>query len=370
MPKSNLIDSYQATYQPIVDAFCRDIDLDLAGLDKIPSPFIPLYGSGYEKSAIRIAFVGIDTVGWQDGVKAFVTANRENPKAWLGDLEWFHGKVHVSKWGNRRTTFWGFIMGLIADMYGIDDWGILKRGLRDDLLSSLAWGNVNAIEHFNSSSKGKGAPLDSWKLCREKSKPFLGVRPIIEAVRPNIMVILNASISPEGYFNGVAWEKCEDKDECRRYRLTDYGIDVLHVPHPNRMRWSGSESKCRSFLLDGLRSLGAVLEPGSMFMGGIESPFAQHMASNAPKDDKYKAVEWIAAELSKSNCVMSGQTLADLLNKIGFTTNYGSPYSGGRGTYRLIRGAHNRLIRDGREKAAGVVARSFVKPNGHYAYEA
>ena len=80
---------------------------------------------------------------------------------------------------------------------------------------------------------------------------------------------------------------------------------------------------------------------------------------------------WRLAEFLQSHgMVMSGEELAEHLNRNGFMTDYGTEYEGGRGTYRLIemtwRWVHDELKL---ENMAHCIARAFVKPDGTYAYE-
>jgi hypothetical protein len=51
-----------------------------------------------------------------------------------------------------------------------------------------------------------------------------------------------------------------------------------------------------------------------------------------------KAYIWkLAAFLHSQSMVMSGEELAEHLNRNSFLTTYGAEYEGGRGTYKLIR---------------------------------
>ena len=84
-----------------------------------------------------------------------------------------------------------------------------------------------------------------------------------------------------------------------------------------------------------------------------------------------KAYIWkLASFLHSQSMVMSGEELAEHLNRNNFLTSYGTEYQGGRGTYRLIRQTwdwlHNEL---GMPNEAEHVAMAFVKPDGGYAYE-
>ena len=78
----------------------------------------------------------------------------------------------------------------------------------------------------------------------------------------------------------------------------------------------------------------------------------------------------LAAFLSSHDMKMSGEELADHLNRNNFLTSYGTEYEGGRGTYKLItetfKWLHDVLQLP---QKAEKVAESFVKPDGSYAYE-
>ena len=66
---------------------------------------------------------------------------------------------------------------------------------------------------------------------------------------------------------------------------------------------------------------------------------------------------------------MSGDELADHLNRNNFLTSYGSQYQGKRGTYKLIQETWKWLHDDlGLPDEAKKVADAFVKPDGTYAY--
>ena len=87
--------------------------------------------------------------------------------------------------------------------------------------------------------------------------------------------------------------------------------------------------------------------------------------------NKKKYYIWqLAAFLSTHKMIMSGEELAEHLNRNEFLTSYGTEYQGGRGTYTLIREAWNWLNNDLHlSEEAAKVAESFVKPNGDHAWE-
>jgi len=72
--------------------------------------------------------------------------------------------------------------------------------------------------------------------------------------------------------------------------------------------------------------------------------------------------------LSATQQTMTGNRLAATLNGNGHLTSYGTPYQGGRGTYRLIRLTYDWCQRNGDPMGAEMVAKSFVNAKGQYAY--
>ena len=74
--------------------------------------------------------------------------------------------------------------------------------------------------------------------------------------------------------------------------------------------------------------------------------------------------------LYSNNMVMSGEELADHLNRNNFLTSYGTEYQGGRGTYKLIKETW-RWVNDDLDLQgdANKIAEAFVKPDGSFAYE-
>lgn len=86
-------------------------------------------------------------------------------------------------------------------------------------------------------------------------------------------------------------------------------------------------------------------------------------------NDKKTYVWKLAVFLSSQKMVMSGEELAEHLNRNKFLTSYGTEYQGGRGTYRLISQTWEWLQNELKlEEEAKHVALAFVKPDGKHAY--
>ena len=78
----------------------------------------------------------------------------------------------------------------------------------------------------------------------------------------------------------------------------------------------------------------------------------------------------LASFLHQNDKRMSGEELANHLNRNNFLTGYGEQYQGGRGTYTLIRETWHWVNDElGFKDEAAKIAASFVKSDGSYAYE-
>lgn len=87
--------------------------------------------------------------------------------------------------------------------------------------------------------------------------------------------------------------------------------------------------------------------------------------------NKKKLYIWhLASFLCQHGMTMSGEELADHLNRNNFLTSYGHKYHGKRGTYTLIHETW-RWVNDelGLQDEAKNVAEAYVKANGSYAYK-
>ena len=87
-------------------------------------------------------------------------------------------------------------------------------------------------------------------------------------------------------------------------------------------------------------------------------------------NDKQVYIWKLAAFLHAQKMEMSGEELAEHLNRNNFLTSYGTEYQGSRGTYKLIKQTWKWLENELKlNSEAQAVALAFVKQNGDYAYE-
>jgi len=74
----------------------------------------------------------------------------------------------------------------------------------------------------------------------------------------------------------------------------------------------------------------------------------------------------LADFLFANKMYMSGQELADFLNRNKFTTSYGTEYQGGRGIYKLLSETYNWLNDLGLDIEKDKFPYAFVDKNGNF----
>ena len=74
-----LRDDFFKHYIPLISDFRRDLaEYALGDFAGMPQPFVPLFGDGYERSAVRMVIVGQDTKGYRD-LKSFLEDENADP---------------------------------------------------------------------------------------------------------------------------------------------------------------------------------------------------------------------------------------------------------------------------------------------------
>lgn len=367
---------YLACYTPLVAEFVSHVEsLAHPDIARMPEPFFPAFGSSYERSALRLVIIGQDTRGWGD-LRKFIQDAKLNPGAKLQSrLDEFR-KHPFTDWGGSRHHFWGFAMMMLAALHGRENWVLFRQGAMNELLDSFAWGNGNAVELYESSPSKLGIPRGYWNSIRSAGARFDKFSHIVETLKPHAAVILWRRMNPKSYFAGYTHQIVSRDGRLTHYHLPEVGVDVFHVPHPRSMGYiEGADHFCAK--LKELFSQRGIMKPFPEFLAGQSQEqeameFLRHHAPPAgPGFDKYAFVSWVAEELCKRATFMSVPTLIDLVNAQGYKTNYGTEFSGGRGSYNLVSGTYHRMKANGSpdaEKKAHNVAAAFRKPNFEYAY--
>jgi len=190
----------------------------------------------------------------------------------------------------------------LAALHGRSDWDVMKRGACTGILSSFVWGNGNAIEYFESSSKPM--PREGWGTVRKAGKRFDGLRHLMETVRPRVVVVLWKGMDPASYFDGYEYTKIEERDGVGHFRIAAEEVDILHAPHPVAMRWKGipAERSCDQ-LAARLRSNNLTVDFPAFVQSGESEGVIAHLSSLSPARgdgfNKFQFVEWVAEDLKK-----------------------------------------------------------------------
>jgi hypothetical protein len=363
-------------FTPLVQAFVRDVEmLPHPDVERMPEPHLPLYGKSYHTSALRLVIIGQDTLGWGD-LKEFISAEKATPgcKLYEGLSEFRdYSLFQRSKATASPQRFLGFLMMFLAALHGQENWGLMKEGKMREILDSAAWAECNAVEFHESSAAGLEVAAEYWEAIRRAGERFNRFRHIVATLEPHAALILFRGFNPNLYFEGYRYEIVSQVGRLTHYRLPEVEVDVYHAPHPGSMNRIEGIDHFVSQIKDLFFRHNTV--PFPKFLVGQEEGKAvmKHLLSRAPacvfELDKYEFVAWVADELKKRDTFMSVPTLIDLLNTQGYKTNYGAPFSGGRGSYRLVSGTYHRMVAANEPGRAHNVAIGFRRPNFEYAYD-
>lgn len=369
----NLTDRLVGHYNPLIQDFIADLEgTSVPEIESMPEPFLPLFGDGYERSALKLVIIGQDTRGWGD-LRHFIAEEKVQPgirlRSGLGEFQ----DHAFTGWGSTRHHFWGFAMMFIAALHGQEDWGSMKQGAMAEVLDSFAWGNGNAVEYFGSSAQKKGVPWEFWDRVMRAGDRFNRFRHITTTLQPHAAIVLWKKMNPAVYFEGLRYEEVPCEGDVRHYRLPDLGTEVFHAPHPGYMKFvQGADHFCAAlrelFLRHGLTSVFPEFLNGQEEARSITAGLLKNAPSSAQGHDKYEFVAWMADELKKRDTFMSVPALVEMVNARGYRTNYGTEFQGGRGSYRLVSGTYHRMMEWDYPERAHNVAVAFRRPNFEYAY--
>jgi len=227
---------YKTYYRPLIEEFCEKMEpLKVPDIDSIPEPFLPLFGERYACAPVRIAVIGQDTRTWGD-LKSFLRS-ADSWESTICEKRFSEFEEHAfTGWGAQRQTFWGFVMKLLADFHGQDDWGAMKKGAMSEILDSFAWANCNSIELYDSSAKSLGIEKHLWDRIRAAGKHFDKFKHHYEVLKPDVVLILHRGLDMESYFEDFnSPEKVFSDNRFEQYEIEGVNSTILHLPHPGSM---------------------------------------------------------------------------------------------------------------------------------------
>ena len=383
---TKMFDDFCAYYKPLVEEFA-DV-LTKAGpaerYAKIPELFLPAWGNRYEKSLLKIAFIGRDTASW--GTDIHKTIDRVREGDWGGIFDQFEFRnLDYTKWGKgTRYTFWGFALYFLAWLYGVENWEILKSKSHKDILSSFAWGNASSVERWDSKTIEKarqGMDREERRafkvthgIVKNASRVFDDYSHFAKLLGPDVVFVMCERSDCDFYLSKSNPGDPIFRDDSADLRVFRIGKAlVVNIPHPQGIMYRRDNHKA-DFYARQLRSVleenGAFLPMKNEFLADARmakeflNVFARQLDSSQPTRD---AVAKIAIELRKQDACMTVPCLCSILNEAGFQTNWKHEYSAGRGSYRMLSWFY-RHYKTNEPDVAEAIAEAFKKPNGEYAY--
>ena len=370
-------------YAPLVERFVKEVgELDLKG---IPAPHIPIMGKEYVSAKYRMAFIGMETYGWED-MNIFL----DSAKKYSGDAVFLmkstiNNLEHLGWANNYHATFWGFVFKFIAKFYkvGFDD--LVQKNAYPELLRSFVWGNTNSIERYHITAESNAVNYETWEKVKKASICFDSLNNIVKSVNPKLFFVLNSSVDkdyiqsddavrklgiPVGNKKDVMRLTVDEDRKIVYYYLRDDDVHIISMPHPT---WMGLYS---GFGIDSYVDIVIDLIHEYNIWDCLPESH-EDWKGEAQVIDKssmsFKRVFLadLAASLMKNNLVMSGQELQKLFNMNSVLTLNGYAYSeeGGRGIHKLITKVWEYYYYEKKDyQTAYNISRAFVNQNGEYAW--
>lgn len=370
-------------YAPLVEQFVKEIgDLDVTG---IPAPHIPIVGKNYEMAKYRIAFIGIETLGWADINEFIKVAKSDSFKAVTYMEDTINNLEHLGWAANYHATFWGFVFKFISKFYKVGFEDLVDNLKYPELLCSFLYGNTNAIERYQVTAENNGVKYCTWEFVKRASVCFDSINNIVKSAAPRLVFVLNTGVEddylsnddavrlwgvPIGNKKSVMRIPVDSDRKICYYYLRDDNTHIISLPHP---RWMGTYS---GYGIDSYVDIVIDLISKYSIWERLPEDYTCWKGASGDLDKasiSYKRVliADLAASLMKNNLVMSGKELQILFNMNGVLTKNGSPYSedGGRGIHNLISQVWKYYYNNKDFQTAYNITRAFVNQNGEYAWE-
>lgn len=367
-----------AEYGELNANFIKEIsNLNLQGIEE---PHLPVIGNCYERSRYKIAFCGMETLGWGP-ISEFV---KKDAYELVTYADYTINDLHYLSWPkNYHATFWGFVLKFLANFYNVDFQDLINEKY-PEVLRSFLWANTNSIERYEVSAQKQGANYESWRKVKEASLPFDNLNHLLRVANPKVVFILYSGAKQEFFLDSISltyglevtnkndYLRIDNKEFGYRYYFRrDSGTHIFCLPHPTYMgAYSG---KSIDAYIESLIADIHNYRIWDSFPAEQDQWFKPENKAINKCSTQYKRVfiADLARFLIDNNIVMSGKELQELFNRNGIKTNSGYEYStnGGRGIHRLITNvwAYYHDMND--FQTAYNIARAFVNQNGEYAYD-
>lgn len=253
-------ENFRAQHNALFENFKAELISKFTTKDfqNIPCLFTPFAGKKYAQSQLRIAFIGKETLYWGKEGKSLSDQLKEDyqsciPTDFFHKHEFLNYKNKNGKKGRMTLgTFWGFVLKMLSEIYGIPDWKTLRKNpsAYSDILNSFLWANVHALETPDSRAikalKGKKKiKNEAYELARSASDRFNSFNLIQKHFAPNVVVLADKSHTEKEYilkhfFQNVRLTRVrETRDDIPSlgtidiYKVEDSKTYIFHIWHPS-----------------------------------------------------------------------------------------------------------------------------------------
>jgi len=223
--------------------------------------FIPYTLPNYSQAPIKIFYVGLDTYYWVEKKIMLESFEKNRIEEYFEANQSAVTMDTTLNWGNAAGAFWSFVdklhlyirTGELKDLTNLED--------KDkEIIKEVGYGNINCMELNNTlfNKEQEISPtdcdLDKLYIIREKSRSFDKLSHILEAYKPDIIVILTWA-DREDIFGDLdyTWHEELYKDKIHAvYSLKDYNTKVIWSSHPRRFSFIGENQESMVYELGDL----------------------------------------------------------------------------------------------------------------------
>lgn len=226
-------------YQEVLATFCHDIISDNripeSELEGIFAPCIPHVFKGYDKSPMKIFYLGKETYGWRKMHELLECYRHNRLEEYLDKNNNVIGSHKAMiEYSNNKFNFWTFVIKLHIRLRTgeiIDDVNTLSDEQKV-LLDEIGYGNVNSIE--TSQSNGidwTKTRQETYDLVKQYSRKIDSLKILLDTYKPDLIVI-------------SYWDECDDIfEDLKTKHLSQYYINNLRAIHtiegyPTKILWT------------------------------------------------------------------------------------------------------------------------------------
>ena len=370
--KSTTSECIAAQYMSPAHAFAEQVKM-LGDIHGIQAPHIPIAGKNYDLCNYKIAFVGMETNGW-DELENFIADMENSPsKAVLKCQDWLNPASILKH--NHNATYWRFVIQFLETFYKIDHQRILNKQELHPALSSFVWAETNCIERYQVTAQRNGVDIKKWKQVKELSRPLDSIDLLIKATHPKVVIITDKWVNEdyilkeESLFDIFPEAKkpsflikvesdIEKRVKYNYYYLRDQDTHVFVIPHP---RWLGLNNLVDCYI----QSIMEMIKKYKIWskLPESENDWKMPKVNKSSQDFKFKFLANLADLFASNNMTITSTELAQIFNTNGLSSRYGD-YSidNGRGILtRVVKLAYKHYMDESHPDYNPIVAQNIAK---------